>query len=131
MFPGIRYIYWISDPRDCIIGPHLTDDLRNFGVDYQLTENERLRRAISWKYQYDLVKATPKPKHWIEVRFEDFVLHQDKTLKRLEAFLGIKLVKIPVISEAVNRWKINPANDGINHYELFRPAMLEYGYELP
>ena len=29
---------------------------------------------MSWKYQYDLVNATPRPKHWIEVRFEDFAI---------------------------------------------------------
>jgi hypothetical protein len=128
MFPDIKYIFWIRNPRDCIIGPHLTDNLSDFGIQYPATEDERLRRAISWIYQYNLVKATPKPRRWIEVRFEDFVLRQDETLARLEDFLGISLAKIPVHPEAVDRWR---ADEGINYYDFFAPAMIEYGYEIP
>ena len=73
MYPDMHYIFWIRNPRDCIIGSHKTDDMRDFGIQYPETDDERLRRAISWKYQYDLVKSTPKPERWIEVRFEDFV----------------------------------------------------------
>jgi hypothetical protein len=87
-----------------------------------------LKRAISWKYQYDLVQGTPKPSHWIEVRFEDFVLHQEETLARLEDFLGFKLVRIPVHPETVDRWK---ADEGVNFYDFLGPAMLEYGYKIP
>jgi hypothetical protein len=128
MFPEIKYIFWIRNPRDCILGRHLTDNLTDFGIPYPATEDVHLRRAISWKYQYDLVKATPKPKNWIEVRFEDFVLKQDETLARLEEFLSIPLVKIPVKPEAVGRWKVDPEP---SYYDFFEPAMHEYGYELP
>src|SRR5215470_9439609 len=27
MYPDIKYIFWIRDPRDCILGRHLTDDM--------------------------------------------------------------------------------------------------------
>ena len=128
MFPEIRYIFWIRNPRDCILGVHLTDNLNDFGIQHPATEDERLRRAISWKYQHDLVKATPKPEHWLEVRFEDFILRQEETLARLEDFLGIKLAKIPVQPESVGRWKLD---QGINYYDFFEPAMLKYGYEVP
>lgn len=128
MFPDIKYIFWIRNPRDCIIGAHLTDDLGDFGISYPHTDDVRLRRATSWKYQYDLVRASPKAKNWIEVRFEDFVLHQEETLRRLEAFLGIKLAKIPVRKDAVDRWR---HDDGINYFDFFEPAMREYGYEAP
>ena len=73
MFPDVRYIFWIRNPRDCIIGKHKTDDLGDWGVACPTTHDARLRRAMSWKYQYDLVRATPRPRNWIEVRFEDFV----------------------------------------------------------
>jgi hypothetical protein len=126
MFPDIKYIFWIRDPRDCILGQHVTDDLRRFGVPYPATDDVYLRRAISWKYQYDLVKATPRPANWIEVRFEDFVLRQDQTLARLEEFLGIKLAKIPVRPEAVGRYRTDPA--AVN-YDFLADAMREYGYE--
>lgn len=128
LFPEIKYIFWIRNPRDCILGNHITDDLTDFGIPYPQTGDERLRRAISWKYQYDLVRATPRPRHWIEVRFEDFVLRQDETLRRLERYLGFKLEKIPVLPEPVDRWK---QAEGVNYFDFFAPAMQEYGYELP
>ena len=128
MFPEIKYIFWIRNPRDCILGGHITDNMHDFGIPYPDTEDERLRRAISWKYQYDLVKAMPKPAHWIEVRFEDFVLKQAETLARIEDFLQIKLATIPVQTDAVGRWKLD---EGVNYYDFFEPAMIEYGYEIP
>jgi hypothetical protein len=128
MYPETHYIYWIRDPRDCILGRHLTDDLRDFGVAYPPTDDVRLRRAISWKYQQDLVRATPKPKHWHEVRFEDFILHQDATLAGLEDFLGLPLARIPVNPEAVGRWKTDRA---VNYFDFFAPTMAQYHYELP
>lgn len=128
MFPDAKYIFWIRDPRDCILNAHMTDDLTRFGIDYPPTEDVRLRRAISWKYQYDLVQAMPKPKHWLEVRFEDFVLDQEKTLKRLEAFLGFDLARIIVRPDAVARWK---KDEGVHHFDFFEPALRAYGYEMP
>lgn len=89
LFPHAWYISWVRDPRDSIIGSHLTDDLADFGVPYERTDDERERRAISWKYQREIVNATPRPARWIEARFEDFVLDQERTLARLEQFLGI------------------------------------------
>ncbi len=128
LYPDIKYVYWIRDPRDCILGHHLTDDLGDFYIPYLPTDDERLRRAISWKYQYDLVQATPKPKHWLEVRFEDFVLDQDATLARLSDFLGIPLAKVPVLPEAVGRWK---QDTGHHDFDFLEPALRQYGYELP
>src|SRR5690606_34638578 len=104
MFPDAHYIHWMRDPRDAILGEHLTDDLDKFGIPYDRTDDVRRMRAISWKYQAELVRATPKPKHWLTVRFEDFVLDQDKTLATLSEFLGFPLVKIRVNPEAVGRW---------------------------
>ena len=128
LYPEIKYIYWIRNPRDCILGGHLTDNLTDFGIPYPPTEDERLRRAISWKYQYDLMQSTPRPKYWMEVRFEDFILKQDETLRKIEDFLGIKLEKIPVHPETVDRWKLD---EGINYYDFLEPAMHQYGYEIP
>ncbi len=128
LFPETHYIYWIRNPRDCILGDHLTDDLNDFGIAYPPTDDLRRRRAISWKYQQDLVRATPQPRHWLEVRFEDFVLQQAETLARLEDFLGLKLATIPVNPEAVGRWKLD---SGVNYYDFFAPTMAQYHYEVP
>ncbi|OPZ11439.1 MAG: hypothetical protein BWZ10_02201 [candidate division BRC1 bacterium ADurb.BinA364] len=128
MFPDIHYVFWIRNPRDCIMGKHLTDDLARFGIEYPATENERLRRAISWKYQYDLVQATPRPRRFIEARLEDFVLDQERTLKRLEEFLGFPLARIAVKPEAIGRYK---SDEEVNYFDFFEPAMKAYGYEIP
>ena len=126
MFPDIRYIHWIRDPRDSILGAHKTDDLSDFGVPYDKTDDERLRRAVSWKYQVEIVKDTPKPRHWIEIRFEDFVLDQDAALSRLEDFLGFGLARIAVNAEAVGRWK---KDKGRCNFDFFLEDLLRYGYE--
>lgn len=128
MFPEVQYIFWVRNPRDCILSEHVTDDLGRFGIDYPQTDDVRLRRAISWKYQYDLVKATPKPASWIEIRFEDFVLDQARTLARLEDFLGIPMVEVPVLPEAAGRWQLDT---GVNYFDFLTSAMQEYNYQVP
>ena len=132
LFPEIKYVFWIRDPRDCIRGTHITDDLHDFDVPYPETTDERLRRAISWVYQYKLVAAMPRPRHWLEVRFEDFVLKQDETLARLEDFLHIPLARIPVRPEAVGRWARDELDSPpLSVPEFLQPAMREYGYLSP
>ena len=126
LYPEVKYIYWIRDPRDVIQGRHkMTDDLATLGVLYPHTDSLRRRRAISWLYQYEIVQATPKPEHWIEVRFEDFVLCQEKTLAQLEAYLGMKLVRVPVRREAVGRYK---ADKETNYFDFLESALIAYGY---
>jgi hypothetical protein len=149
MFPDIYYIHWVRDPRDSIIGAHLTDDLSDFGVPYDKPEtvgatrgvaqgecttrlyNERddvrLMRAISWKYQREIVRATPPPKRTIQVQFEDFVLKQDETLRRLEAFLGLPLAKIEVRRDPIGRWK---TDEGRHYFDFFAEDLEELGYEV-
>lgn len=127
MFPEIHYIYWVRDPRDCILGDHVTDDLSDFGIAYEKTDDLRRRRAISWEYQVELVKATPKPKHWTTVRLEDFVLNQDQTLGQLEKYLGFKLAKIPVKPDVIGRWK---KDTGVHYFDFFQSDLVEHGYEL-
>ena len=126
MFPDAFYIHWIRDPRDCILGNHLTDDLATFGVPYDKTDDLRLRRAISWKYQNEIVKATPKPKHWTCVRLEDFVLDQAKTLKKVGDYLGFPLVSIPVKPEVIGRYRTDKDR---HDFDLFQEDLIEHGYK--
>lgn len=128
MFPDANYIHWVRNPRDNILARHLTDDLRDFGIDYPPTDDERLKRAISWQYQYEIVKATPKPTNWIIVRFEDFIQQQAATLERLNAFLGIPLDAITVRAESVGRYT---AADGVSYFDFLDEGMKTYGYEIP
>jgi hypothetical protein len=125
MFPQAYYIQWMRDPRDSILSDHLTDDLAKFGIPYDHTDNLRLRRAISWQYQAQIIRDTPKPAKWLSVRFEDFVLDQDNTIKKLSDFLGFPLVKIAVDPAAVGRWK----QDKEEHdFDFLQAEMKQYGY---
>lgn len=125
MFPDAKYIHWVRDPRDSILSAHKTDDLAEFGIQYDATSELRLRRAISWKYQALIVRGTPKPKHFVSVRFEDFVLKQDETIKQLSEFLSIPLVKIPVRPESVGRWKLKEKARPIS---FLKSELVEHGY---
>ena len=128
LFPETKFIFWVRNPRDGILSQHKTDDLRDFGIRYPDTTDERHRRAISWKYQDDLVRATPRPSHWLEVRYEDFVLHQERELARLESYLGMKLARIVVRPERMNRFE---KDKGTNYFDFLGSAMRAYGYEVP
>lgn len=127
MFPDIKYIHWVRDPRDSILGRHLTDDLADFGVPYEKTDDLLMKRAISWKYQREIMKATPVPKNLIEVKFEDFVLSQESVLSRLEEFLGITLAKIEVRPDSVGRWRNDDSWKPISY--IFEDDLAELGYD--
>ena len=126
MFPDIRYIHWVRDPRDCILNSHLTDNLRDFGIDFPETQDIRESRAYSWRYQREIMKATPLPANVLNLRFEDMVFNQDKTLKKLEDFLGIKMAKIEMRPDSVGRYK---TAEGKYMFDFFEEEMKECGYE--
>jgi len=124
-FPEAKFIHWIRDPRDSIVGGHTTDDLADFDIPYPETASTRERRAISWYYQYQLMKTTPRPENLISVRFEDFVLKQEETLQRLEDFLGIPLARIIVRADSIGRWKTDLEQ---HDFDFLSAAMAEQGY---
>ncbi len=125
MFPDAYYIHWLRDPRDSIMGGHRTDDLADFGVDYEKTADVRRRRAISWKYQAAIVAATPKPKRFFVVKFEDFVQQQEPTLQAVSDFLGIPLVKIKTDASAVGRYKMDQEQ---HDFDFLNAEMQSAGY---
>lgn len=125
MFPDLKYIHWVRDPRDCILGAHVTDDLSQFNIPHPTCDDIREKRAISWCYQYELIRQSPEPNQFIRVRFEDFVLRQEQALTRLEGFLGVPLARIVVRPTSVGRWKRNA--DG-QTFDFLHPAMEENGY---
>ncbi|NOY94018.1 MAG: sulfotransferase [Deltaproteobacteria bacterium] len=134
--PEIRYVHWVRDPRDVLLHRHLTDDLTRFNIPANYSglrmkwiwdrDIKLRRRAISWKYQHDLVQQSPKPEHWMVVRFEDFILDHENEIEKLSKFLEVPLSPIPVNAGAVGRWKDQPPIPSI---ELLRPLMDVYSYE--
>lgn len=127
-FPEINGIYWVRNPRDCILGRHLTDDMARFGIEGPKSDDEREQRAISWRYQFELVKASPRPKRWVSLSLEEFVRNQDEVLKKLGELVGLEIARIPVKPEAVGRYK---SAEGVSYYDFLGPAMQELGYEVP
>lgn len=126
MFPDIDYIHWVRDPRDAILSKHLTDDLHDFGIDYEPTDDVRQRRAISWKYQVEIIKATPAPNRTCQIRFEDFVLKQDQTLNTMSEYLGFPLEKIEVRPESVGRYK---TAEGEYDFDVFQEDLKRLSYK--
>lgn len=127
LFPDIHYIFWVRDPRDCILGAHGTDDLTRFGVPYEATDDVLLQRATSWKYQVEIVKATPTPERLLKVRFEDFVLKQDETLNRLTAYLDLPMAKIEVRPDSVGRWQ--RTEEPVPEFTFLQEELDAHGYE--
>jgi sulfotransferase family protein len=126
LHPDSPYIYWVRDPRDAEV--HNSDwreMWHHWGIDRQAL-GERLVAAMSWKYQYDIVKSVPPPDRFIRVRYEDFCLQQDQEVGRLSDFLGIELQPLrDVRPDAVYKWK------RMNDHETFdflESAIAELGY---
>lgn len=124
-FPDAKFIHWIRDPRDSIISRHKTDDLRDFDIAYPPTDDVREMRAISWYYQYLIMKSTPPPENVLPIRFEDFVLKHEETLEQLEDFLGIPLARIIVRKDPIGRWKTDTER---HNFDFFEEAMQVHGY---
>ena len=127
LFPEIRYIFWVRDPRDCILGDHVTDDLNDFNIQYDKTDDARHNRAMSWFYQREIVRSVPEPKYSLSVRFEDMVFDQDNTIARVSDFLGIPIAKIPMRPDSVGRYK---TDTGVHMFDCFEADMRALGYEL-
>ena len=126
LFPRMKYIYWVRDPRDVILGAHVTDDFGWMAVPFETPEDVMIRRAASWKYQWDLVKATPKPEYFMRVRYEDFVENPEETLGRLEDFLGMPLARTEVLKTRIGLWRrVRPAQN----IPFLTEALVELGYE--
>lgn len=126
MFPEVIYIYVVRDPRDCLLGSHRTDDLRKCNVRCPDLEHELDQRVASWKYQYEIVKATPRPERFILIKFEDLVLDPESTLQRLEGFLDMPLARIVMDRTRVGLWRSDPRL--LSHIQPLEPAMRELGY---
>jgi sulfotransferase family protein len=130
MFPDATYIHWVRDPRDAEV--HNSDRREmwdEWGIDRQAL-SEQLVAAMSWKYQYDIVKSVPPPQRFIRVRYEDFCLDHRRQVERLSEFVELRLEPLAdVRPDAVYKWT---RQEGHETFDFLEPAIAELGYdELP
>ena len=126
-FPNAHFVYMIRDPRDVILGEHLTDDLNLFNIPHCPNfKSIYEQRAISCKYQHDIIYSTPKPKHFLKIRFEDIVLNQELQIKRLSRFLGISLnTQIKMNSSKVAKWR---KSNTFTKFRFLKPICNKHNY---
>lgn len=100
MFPDAKYIYWTRHPSIALFKAHLTDKLQRFGAPgsplYALHQDPQRDRLESWVYQASLVGVTPKPTHFLQVHYEDFVTNQSAELERISSFLGLDVKPVEI-----------------------------------
>lgn len=122
MFPDAKYVIWWRHPYEALLNEHYSDNFKQWNLEpYQIKGG-----IISWFYQYSLIKATPSPKNILHVKYEDFVFDVNAQLKRIEKFLGLKLVNNTEIrTNRVHLWK---KEDREYNYEFLREPMEDLGY---
>jgi hypothetical protein len=132
LLPKMRYIFWIRDARDAVLGNHVTDDLSIFNIPHDVSPdaNPYLARSVSWMYQVAIVNATPKPENWLVVRFEDFVLRQEEELRKLRAYLpGTALRPVATTPDKVGAWtNVMGSWHTQTHLHFINPLLQQFGY---
>lgn len=121
LYPEAYYIHWVRDPRAVIRKAHKTDDLGWFNIDAPKSDQSQETRAISWLYQWQITQAIPKPKRWLQIRFEDYVNNQGYCITKLEDFLGMKLGRVVIRDDVQTHYEGLP-------FPFLASAMEELGY---
>jgi hypothetical protein len=124
LMPEAKYIFWARHPLDSILGPHITDRLKNWDIEVDEIDDAMKERAVSWKYQWDIVNKSPKPQNFLEIRFEDFLSDQREVLQRMEEFVGMSLKGIPVDKSRMHIFKQH--NLSGETYPFLKEVLMEY-----
>ncbi len=123
LFPNAFYIIWDRHPYDSVLSPHVSDKLERWGIPYEGNGS-----IASYKYQYDLIKNTPTPKHLLRVKYEDFCLRPQKWTAEISKFIGhpLKINPKSIKTTSVNKWKtVKDRQDS----PVLRKLALDLGYE--
>lgn len=129
MFPEAKYIVWNRHPYDSLLSPHKSDRLSVWNVDFPMDKlGAKMRQAVSWKYQYEIVRSTPPPKNVAVMNYEDFVSNNKREKRRLEDFLGFKLNVPKLYVKRVDKWRKETSINWKNFSFLKKPIK-KLGYK--
>ena len=119
-YPDMHFIFWYRHPAGIINKPHATDNLRKWHVPSPKAESEQEQRALSWLYQWQIVHCTPRPQHFLAIRYEDYLADAEAVCRKIEAFIGMP------IGRGVVRNGVNTKNE--IPFSFLRPALNQAGY---
>jgi hypothetical protein len=126
LHPDAPFIHWVRDPRDAEVH---NSDWRQMWADWGIDRDalgERRIAAMSWKYQYDIVKSVPAPERFIRIRYEDFCLDHEREVRKLSEYLDVELAPLSdVRRDAVYKWQ---RIDDHETFPFLEPAIAELGY---
>lgn len=92
LLPNAKYIHWLRHPKYCMSRMHKVDKLKHlWNVACNMPKNIYVRSLISWKYHLDIVNAVEKPKNFLRLKFEDFVIKKE-SLEILSEFLEREII---------------------------------------
>ena len=128
LLPNAKYLFWIRHPEGSCSKLTGVDRLEKWNIPckkFWFHEFNYKMRLISWKYHYDIVMQTPPPKHFLKIRYEDYILNQEKTKGLVENFTGVKIK-----SYELDKTKAGPFKKHLGKkYSFLRKAMDACGYE--
>lgn len=122
IFPDYYYLFWtrsISRKNEHERGDSSDNLLYSLKM---ITKNKPYNQ--SWNIQNQIVLNSPKPKHFLHMRMEDFILDQDTQVHKLEKWLDMPLPERIEVNK-----KVVHADD---HYNLdsgfLKDTMRRLGY---
>ena len=131
MFPDIHYIHWVRDPRDS--HPRRATSPTTWPTSASptsTTDDLRLRRAISWKYQREIVQATPRA-----AALDPGAVRGLRPAPGARRWRGWRSSwasrwrRSTVHADRIGRWKLD---GGVStDFDFFADEMAELGYEMP
>jgi len=128
LFPNIKYIIWSRHPYDSVLSNHLTDNLERWNINIpDQGFGLKMKRAISWKYQYDMINSVPEPKKVIHMKYEDFCTNTKRNTNLIGKFLKMNLKPVKAHTDSVYKWK--RSNINFDRFKFLKTPMKELGYD--
>ena len=128
LLPDASFIHWARHPEGSTSVMMGIDRLEKWNVPckkFILHDWNYKVRAASWKYHYDIVRKTPLPQRFLELRFEDYLTDQNAVKEKVELFANVKLKTLDLNKKKA--W--TPKKDWRKKYPFLTQAMDALEYE--